>query len=322
MSLKSLVAQLFAGTTAIYVIYAYLVRFERWAMGRMVLRGNRRRGMLWPLVDASRALLKPSVAPPGVRGAVYRLSPVLTLSATVTALALLPVGPAIEIVGFKVPLWGTNLDVSLLVALPLTWLSLLSLLAGGWASGRPLAWKESCLVVRQAWRYSLPALLSLCGPVMLAGSFSLEKMVRAQSDALPYITYQPLGLLVFALALLLGSRRLPFKPPGPQSRLLSDYYLQHSEGVLAMYHLAEYVHLFFISALISTVYLAGWQGPWRDGFHWLVLKALLVVGVLLWLRDGWLAQQSQQSGERMWFILTLLALLNSALTATVLAWSR
>jgi len=322
VSLGVSVLRVLAAIVALYILYAYLSRFERRIIGRLALRGGPKWGLLWPLADVARALLKRTILPPEAWRPLYYAAPLLTLGATLEALAVVPAGPTITVLGGRLASDPAALDLTLLLIVALNWLALLSLLLGAWSARVDYLWEESCRVARAGLGYSLPALLALGGVVMLAGSLGLGEIVRAQCAALPYVVYQPLGLLSFALSALLGSRRLPLRLPGGKDPLLSDFHLQHAGGVLALYHLAEYLHLLLVGALIATVYLAGWCGPWRAGPHWLLLKALAVTVILLWLRNGWLARRAEQLGRRAWRVLMLLAILNTLLTAAILIWKR
>lgn len=314
-----MILQFIAAIGALYVAYAYLVRFERRAIGRLPLRGPRKWGPIWPLVDAACALTKPGITPTDARRAAYLGGPLLTLGSALTALALVPLRPAAAR-GGGLLLRVSGLDASLLVAFSLTWLGLLGMLLGGWASGDAYVWRESCRAVLLALGYSLPALLSLGGAVALSGSLGLEGMVRVQSDGLPHVVYQPLGLMCFAVSSVVGGRRLPYRLPGGEDSLVSDFHLQHSGRVLALYHLAEYAHLAFVGALISTTYLSGWRGPWLDGPHWLALKTLALVMALLWLRTNWLGPEYERLADRMWLVLTLVAVVNLLLTVAIIVW--
>jgi len=306
-----------------YVLYAYLLRLERRVVGRMRLRGEAKWGPLWPLVDVARALVKSTAPPPDAWRPLYYAAPLLTLGATLEALAVIPAGPGITTLGGGAVGNTAALDPALLIIVALDWLSLVGPLLSAWSARLDYLREESRRVARIGLGYSLPALVSLGGVVLLAGSLGLREIGRAQCAGLPYVVYQPLGLLTFALSSLLASRRLPLRLPGTKDSLLGDFHLQHAGTVWALYHLAEYLHLFLLGALIATVYLAGWCGPWRAGWHWLVLKALAVTIVLLWLRHGWLARRAQELGRRAWRILMLLAISNALLTgATLLASLR
>jgi NADH-quinone oxidoreductase subunit H len=317
-----IILRVLAALVALYVVYAYLLRLERLLIQRLPLHGNPKWGLLWPLVDVARALARRNLFPSGAWRPLYLAAPFLALGATLEALAVVPAGPTITVLGGRLARDPAVLDLFLLMILVLDWLSLLCLLLGAWSARLDYLWEEGCRVARAGLGYSLPALLALGGAVMLSGSPGLAEMVHAQCATLPYVCYQPLGLLTFALSALLGSRRLPLRLPGGENALLGDFHLQHAGSVPAIYHLTEYLHLLLVGTLIATVYLAGWCGPWRDGPHWLVLKALAVTVILLWLRDGWLARRVQQLGERTWRILMSLAVLNLLLTGVILMWKR
>lgn len=314
-----MILQFVAAVVAFCVAYPYLVRFERRVIGRLPLCAPRKWGPLWPLVDAVCALAKPGITPADVRRPAYFTGPLLTLGSALGALALVPFRPAAT-GGGGFLLRIKSLDVSLLVAFSLTWLGLLGVLLGGWSSGDAYLWRESCSEVFLALRYGLPALLSMGGAIALSASFGLDGLVRGQSGGLPYVVYQPLGLLCFSVSSVVGGRRLPYRLPGGENRLVSDFHLQHAGRVLALYHLAEYAHFAVVSALISTIYLAGWHGPWLDGPHWLVVKALGVMMALLWLRAKWLDPCWRRLGDRTWRDLTLLAVINTLLTVAMIAW--
>jgi NADH-quinone oxidoreductase subunit H len=307
---------------ALWVLYAYLLRFERRVIGRLALRGDPRWGLLWPLADAARALLKRSIPPKEAYRPLYYAAPLLTLGAILEALAVVPAGPTITLLGGRLTDGPMSLDITLLLVVALSWVTLLTVLLGAWSARSDYLWEEGCRVARAGLGYSLPALLALGGAIMLTGSLDLRAIVRAQGVAFPYLLYQPLGLLTFTLSALLGSRRLPLRLPGGGNPLLGDFHLQHAGGVLALYHLVEHLHLLLIATLVATIYLAGWWGPWRAGPHWLLLKVLAVTVALLWLRDGWLARRAEQLGRRAWRILMLLAILNTLLTAIILLWKR
>lgn len=322
MPFDSSALKILTAIAALYVLYAYLLRFERRIIGRLDLRGDPRWGLLWPLVDAARALWKRSILPAEAWRPLYYAAPLLTLGAVLEALAVVPAGPTLTVLGGRLTDGRAVPDITLLFVAALSWVTLLTVLLGAWSACSDYLWEEGCRVARAGLAYSLPALLSLGGVVMLTGSLGLVEIVRAQQGAAtPYAFYQPLGLLTFTLSALLGSRRLPLRLPGKNS-LLSDFHLQHAGTVLALYHLAEYLHLFLIATLIAAIYLAGWWGPWRAGPHWLLFKALAVTIALLWLRNGWLARRADQLGHRAWLILMALALLNTLLTATILIWKR
>ena len=212
-------------------------------------------------------------------------------------------------------------SMNVLTALALTWLPLPGLLLvasphlrSAWRCRTASSGECGWTAVRQALAYSLPAAVSLFGVIAVSGSFDLVDMVAAQCDALPYVVYQPLGLLLLALSLVSGVRRLPRRPPTGNG---------NSPGTsvaLALYRVCDYLHLLLVGTFIATIYLARDSGPGTDGLHWLALKTLLVAIPLAWLRGRWLTRRGRWLTEGGWVALTLLAAVNALVTGVALAW--
>ncbi|MEA3406543.1 MAG: NADH-quinone oxidoreductase subunit H [Chloroflexota bacterium] len=316
MSLKSALLQFLAAVVGLYVIYAYLLRFERQIIARLGLRGDERWGIIWPLVDVGRTLGKRGVTLTTVPSRFCLGAPLLTLGASMAALATIPWG-----------IWGQetlgrvgDLPFGLWLPFVLDWIALLGPLYSARCSPRPYLRRESEEMVSQALWYGIPSLLSLAGVLVLSTSFNLREIVASQYRGMPYIAYQPLGLLIFVLSALLGGRRLPYRLPQGQDPALGDFHIQHAGRVEAIYHLAQYLHLLLIGALISTIYLAGCRGPWRAGPHWLAAKVILVTAGLLWARHRLLPRLRERWGTSTWRLCTLLALFNTLLTVLLVVW--
>lgn len=322
MLLSLTVLKILLGTIALVIFCAYLARLERQVFGKLGLRGDPRWGVLWPLVDMTRALLRRDAPWARGRPALRYAASALSLVSTLGAVALVPLGAMMSVRGWTVPLWLLNPPTSLPIALALSALSGAGALLGAWESSSDDLWAETRAVAEHTLVYTLPALLAIAGVAMLSGSLNIVEIVRAQRGVLPYALYQPLGMVLMAASLLLGGRRLPYRLPGGCNPLLSDFHLQHVGGALAQYHLAEYVHLVFISLLIANLYLGGWYGPWIAGPHWVALKAAGVAVGLLWLRTNWLPRQESRLSGRYWLALMLLAAFNTLLTGILLAWRR
>ncbi len=319
MSLISALLQFFAVIVVLYVIYAYLLRFERQVIAGLGLRDGGRWGLLWPLVDAARALTKGGVTLTAVPSFLCLGAPMLSLGARLAALAVVPWG-FLVIGGEEVVLGMGDLPLSLCLPFVLDWIAVLGPLWSARCSPWPYLRRESEEMVSQALLYSVPSLLSLGGVVILAGSLSLQQIVVSQSHGLPYALYQPLGLLTLVLSALFGGRRLPYRLPQGQDTALGEFHIQHAGGVEAIYHLAQYLYLLLVGAVISTVYLAGWWGPWRTGPHWLVIKLILVTAGLLWMRHRLLPHLRERWGEGLWRLCTLVALFNILLTGLLVVW--
>jgi NADH-quinone oxidoreductase subunit H len=319
MSLKAALLQFLVGVVGLYVTYAYLLHFERQIIARLGLHGDERWGILWPLVDVARALTKEGATLGVVPSFLCLGAPLLTLGASMAAMATIPLG-SLVIRGEEIVLGVGDLPLGPWLPFVMDWIALLGPLWSARCCPWPYLRRETEEMVSQALLYSVPTLLSLGGVIALSGSFSLQQIVFSQRHSLPYVVYQPLGLCVFALSALLGGRRLPYRLPRGRKPALDDFHIQHAGSVEAIYHLAQYLHLLLVGALISTLYLAGWWAPWGAGPHALVAKTILVTLGLLWLRNRLLPPLCKRWGGGMWRLCTLLALFNTLLTVLLVLW--
>lgn len=313
MSTKRLLLQLLGMCAGLLLTYAYLLRLERRTLAGLQLRGDRRWGPLWPLVDALRALGKR--APGGLRGRALA-SPLVGLALALGALALLPSGPDIRVAGFR--LWASfsACDPDLLTVTLLGLAPALGVWLTGALSAHEGLREAATGVAGRALAFTVAGLLPLAGAALVTGQHTLTGLVRWQSDALPLVAYQPLGLALYALAAMLSSRRLPVGDEAPQPALL-DYHLQHAGAGWALLHLTEYLGLLYSSAVIALVYLGGWGGAGaRLGLRLIAVLAVLLA--LLWLRRTWYRLWRPRIGARAWGLLLALGAANLLVTAIAL----
>lgn len=318
MSTKRLLLQFLGMCLGLLLVYAGLVRFERRTLARLDLRGDPRWGPLWPLVDALRALSKRATGERAT-GAVQGWAlagPLAGLLLALSALALLPSGPDIHVGGFR--LWAsfTAFDADLLVVTLLGVAPALCVWLAGALSGQAGLREGATEVAGRALAYAAAGLLPLAGAALVTGERTLSGLVRWQSDALPLAVYQPLGLVLYALACALGSRRLPAADDAPSPSLL-DYHLQHAGSGWALLHLVEYLGLLYSSAVIALIYLGGWGGA---GAHLglRLIGVLAVLWTLLWLRRTWYRLWRPRFGTRAWAWLLVLGAANLLVTAIAL----
>jgi NADH-quinone oxidoreductase subunit H len=288
-----------------WLVYAYMLRLERQMVGGLRLRGDARWGLLWPIVDSIRALGKKSSLP-GMRPALAWGGAAFALGMECLTLALLP--------------WQRDDGIGFMLLLAVNSSALLGILVSARGAGSPPLWQESQRLVRQALGFTVPALLALAGAFLLARTLALGDLVEQQRLALPYALYQPLGLAVFAVAALLGARRLPLPQSPEADALLVDFHWQHSGGLAALLHMAEYVHLLVIGGIIAVVYLGGGEGPWLPSPMWLGLKTFWVTAALLWLRSRWLNRRAAWFQAHGWGALCGIALLNVIVTIAIVGW--
>ncbi|MBC7235162.1 MAG: NADH-quinone oxidoreductase subunit H [Chloroflexi bacterium] len=294
----------------LFLFYAYLASFSRLANGWPRARRYLRRSILTPALLAAKAMIKPSLVPGGARRFLYLSAPILAAVAQIAALMALP--------------WhreGSPFlrdQAPLAPAFVLSGLSLLGAGLGGWASGREPVWRAASEMVLRGWLMLLAGALALAGPAALAETWDVFGLAAAQKAGWPFLVYQPLGLYVFTVSMLLSSIRAPQTDLRRWDWLGGDFHLQHGGSVSALYHFAEHVHVLLAGSLISLIYLGGWRGPWAEGTHWTLAKAIAVTGLLEWLRPPLLRRVAE---EAPWSTYLLLAALNLGLTIG-LSWLR
>ena len=315
-----LVAQLVMVLLLSLPAYAYGLRLERWLFGSARLSSAGGRAWLAPLSDAWRCLCRPNRVTSRSMSRRMGLASGLAVGASLAMFLVIPWG-RLAVGGRAVALLASG-PKTLLAALFLEGLLLLAMALYRSALPTSEARRESGRVLAGAGVYGLAALLALGGPIMLAGSFDLDRMVAAQALNLPLVVYQPLGALLCLLAMALGVGRVPLMLPGSRDRLLESYQLQHSGVGLALFHWSESLHLFAWAALWATVYLGGAEGVTLGGAVGLLLTSLLAFGVIIWIRNRPLAGLRGRWGRYLPPLLLGLGLVNMALTALMLYWGQ
>ena len=268
-------------------------------------------GLLQVLADMIKLFWKEDWVPPFADKPVFVLAPMLIVVFTLLSFAFVRYSPGLAV---------ADLNVGLLFFLGMSSLTVYSIALGGWASNNKYALLGSLRAVGQMISYEVFMGLSVMGVVMIAGSFSLGDIVRAQQRVW-FCVPQFLGLVVFLIAGLAETRRLPFDLPEAENELVAGYHTEYSGMKFAMFFLGEYVGITLISALVVTLFFGGWLGPGRPGLLWFALKVLLVIGLFILVRAGLPRPRHDQLMAVGWKVLLPLSLLNLIVTgALVLAW--
>jgi len=297
-------------------IAGFLVFAERRVLALLQNRwGPNRLGPLGvgqALADALKLLTKADFLPSFADPWLYRLAPLLVAFSALAAFAVIPLSPDIS--------WAGDWQIGLLFILALSSLHVYGVFLGGWASGNKFALYGAIRAVAQLVSYELPMGLSLLAIVLLSGSLSLGGMTSAQS--LPYILLQPLGFLIFTIAGIAETERLPFDLPEAESELVAGYHTEYGGMPFGFFFLGEYVSLVLTAMLISLLYLGGWHGPWAPGWLWLLGKSALLIFCFFWLRATLPRPRYDQLLHLGWRWLLPLALVNLMGTALVAAGLR
>jgi NADH-quinone oxidoreductase subunit H len=302
--------------------FAYTLLWERKLIGRFQARyGPNRTGVLGymqPLADVVKLIFKEDFVPAGANRILFQLAPIISVFAAVAAIALIPFGTTAEVFGHEFNMYGTDLNIGVLVLFALSGLGFYGLILGGWASGNKYSLLGSARTAAQLVSYEVAMGLSVVGVIMMAQSLSLVDIVQAQIDSVWYVVLQPVGFLIFLVAAVAETNRAPFDLPEAESELVAGYHTEYAGLKFAMFFLAEYINMIIISALGATLFLGGFAGPFLPGWLWLILKIVGMLFLFIWLRATLPRLRYDQLMKFGWKVLLPLATANLVITAIII----
>jgi NADH-quinone oxidoreductase subunit H len=296
---------------------------ERKALGRFQHRFGPNRvgpfGLLQPMADIGKLIFKQQFRPRTSVGWLFALAPAISMFTAVATVAIIPFSDTVDIFGTKVGLYGIDVSIGILYAFAFGAIAFYGLMLGGWASGSKYSFLGSMRGAAQLISYEVAQGLALVGVIMMAGSLSLTEIVEAQSN-LPYIIPQFVGFIIFLVASFAETNRPPFDLTEADAELVGGYNTEYAGGRFASYYAAEYLNVIVVSAIIATLFLAGWQLPWIDPPTWVdpfvvLAKTLILVWFFFWVRATLPRLRYDQLMSLGWKVFLPLATLNALVTA-------
>ncbi len=283
------------------------IYFERRGIGRFQVRLGPNRtgpfGILQPVADAIKVLLKEDIVPAKGDRIVHWLAPVVAFVPVLLIFAVVPFGGGALL---------ADLNIGILYVVAVSSVTVVGVFMAGWASNNKYSLLGAMRDVAQVVSYEIPLLLSIVGVVLLTGSLSMIKIVAAQD--LPFILLQPLGFLIFFMAALAEINRTPFDLLEAESEIVAGFHTEYSGMKFAMFYLVEYAEVLAISAIITTLFLGGWRGPLLPPFVWFLIKVFGVFFFIFWIRSTIPRLRIDQVMAFAWKALLPLALLNLVVT--------
>ncbi len=286
------------GATAIYTW------FERRGLGRFQSRLGPNRwgpfGTLQPIADVVKLMSKEDTVPEDADRPVFNAAPVALLAPAFLAFAVIPLASG-SFLG--------DLNVGVLFIVAITSVNTLAIFMGAWASRNKYAMFGAMRGVAMLISYEVPMALAIAGVALVGGSLSLNLLVANQD--LPFFLVQPLAFFVFMTAASAEMSRTPFDMIESESELGGGYNTEYSGMKFAILQLAEFMAPIVVSAIAATLFLSGWRGFGPvPGPIWLILKIVVVLFVLLWVRATWPRLRVDQIMGFAWKALLPLAMVN------------
>jgi NADH-quinone oxidoreductase subunit H len=278
----------------VLTVNAYLTWFERKVVAHMQSRWGPHRvgphGLLQPLADGAKFLLKEDPTPSGVDKFTYYLAPLLALALALTSIAIIPFGPdPLRIFGHDVYLGIVDLNIGLLALFAITALSVYGVALAGWSSNSKYPLLGGLRSSAQMVSYELALTMSVVGVLLSAGSFSLRDIIAAQAS--PHLGVlgwnifpQILGFLCFFIAAVAETNRVPFDLPEAESELVAGFHTEYASFKFAMFFIAEYTSMITVSCLCSIMFFGGWLSPFPAAWSFThYLPSLLLIPFGLWV---------------------------------------
>ena len=308
---------------------AYATLWERKICARFQVRYGPNRagpfGILQPLADAVKAIFKEEIVPGHVDWTLYLLAPGISFAAVIITFAVIPFGPEVTLFGQSVGLWIGDVNVGLLFLLAVAGLGSYGVVLGGWSSNNKYSLLGALRAAAQMISYELPMGLALLAVVLIVGSLNLNDIVRFQGSW-PLIALQPVGFLLFLIAIIAESNRSPFDLPETENELVSGFLTEYGGIKFALYFIAEYTAMVVNSAIVATLFLGGWKWPaFLSDLHPLagvalfVGKVVFVMFLYVWIRASTPRVRYDKFMRFCWKFMVPLALVNLTVTAVVVA---
>ncbi|MBL8505892.1 MAG: NADH-quinone oxidoreductase subunit NuoH [Methylobacillus glycogenes] len=263
---------------------AYLTLAERKVIGFMQVRIGPNRvgyyGLLQPLADGIKLLMKEIIIPSAANRTLFLLGPVLAIAPALAAWAVVP---------FDLTLVLADIDAGLLYILAMTSVAVYGVIIAGWASNSKYAFLGSLRSAAQIVSYEIAMGFALVGVLMSANSLNLGKIVLAQSGGILQWYWLPLFplFIVYFISAVAETNRAPFDVAEGESEIVAGFHVEYSGMAFAVFFLAEYANMFLVAALAALMFLGGWLSPVAflpDGIWWLIIKVFALLFIFLWFR--------------------------------------
>ena len=295
----------------------FLVWLERKVAGHIQLRPGPKEvgpfGLLQTIADGLKLVGKELITPSSADWKLFIIAPVMVFMPVLIGFLVLPFGPGLII---------RDMNLGLLLIFAFSSISVLAILTGGWASNNKYALLGAIRSVAQNVAYEIPLLLAAMSIVLMTNSMKLSTIVEAQGTFW-FIMVQPIAGIIYLIAATAETNRAPFDIPEAESELVAGFHTEYTGMRFGLFFLAEYTNMFIVSAVATTLFFGGWQGPLGfslglPGVAWFLMKTYFVIFVIMWVRWTFPRLRFDQLMNFSWKVMIPLSLANLLITAIVL----
>lgn len=287
-------------------------------------------GLLQPYADVVKLLLKEDIVPAAAKNFIHTLAPIISIGVAFSTLAVVPIaGPSITMFGREVQMVIADVNIGILYVLALTSMGVYGITLSGWSSNNKYSLLGGLRSSAQMISYELSMGLAILGVVIVTGSLRMTEIVNHQAGWMWNMIVQPVGFIVFVVASFAETNRTPFDLPEAEPELVGGYHTEYSSFKFALFFLAEYANMITASAIITTLYLGGWQVPYLElaGLPTAVVVVLQVFAFMIkvafmlfvfqWVRWSVPRFRYDQLMNLGWKVMLPIAIVNLVVTALI-----
>ena len=311
----------------------YMVLLERkviaWAQSRLGPMRVGPYGILQPVADAVKLMIKEDITPVRADKWVFTAAPIIAMVPALIVYAVIPFGPEVSLFGRPVTLYITDINVGLLYIVSVASVGVYGIILAGYASNSKFPLLASLRASAQLISYEVAVTLTLVSVILVAGSLSMVSIVRAQESMGVWFAFlQPIAFVLFFIGGLAETNRAPFDLPEAEQELTGGFHTEYSGMRFALFFLAEYANMIVVSSVATTLFLGGWLRPFSSvgwlsfldiipSWAWFLLKSFFFLYVFIWVRATLPRYRYDQLMRLGWKVLIPLAIINLVVTAIV-----
>lgn len=250
-----------------------------WIQSRLGPKHVGPQGLMQTMADTVKLLQKEHITPTAADAAIFNTAPLIVATAGLMDWIVIPFGTVGTLV-----LVVRDLNIGVLFFAAMASMTVVGILAGGWASNNKYSLLGALRSASQMISYELPLATALIAVAMKAGTLSTVGIVEAQARSGWFILSQFPAFVIFLIAATAEVNRVPFDLPEAESELVAGYFSEYTGMRFALFQLGEYAEMFAMAALAATLFLGGWGGPVLPPLLWFLIKMYLIVFFLMWMR--------------------------------------
>jgi NADH-quinone oxidoreductase subunit H len=308
---------------ATLVAVTYMVLLERkviaWAQSRLGPMRVGPYGILQPIADAVKLMIKEDITPVRADKWVFTAAPIIAMVPALIVYAVIPFGDKATLFGREITLYITDINVGLLYIVSVASVGVYGIILAGYASNSKYPLLASLRASAQLISYEVAVTLTLVSVVLVAGSLSMVQIVRAQESAgLWFVFVQPLAFAIFFIGGLAETNRSPFDLPEAEQELTGGFHTEYSGMRFALFFLAEYANMIVVSSVATTLFLGGWLRPFPSvSVLSFLIKSFVFLYIFIWVRATLPRYRYDQLMRIGWKLLIPLAIANLVVTGII-----